>query len=69
MQSAMRVLVLDRVTGEIVVAWRKAGVRTVQLKGPAITRWLYREREFRGYVDIDLLVPDQDVEAAEEVGS
>jgi hypothetical protein len=67
MQSAMRVLVLDRVTGEIVVAWRKAGVRTVLLKGPAITRWLYREGEFRGYVDIDLLVPGEDVEAAEEV--
>ena len=37
------------------------------LKGPALTHWLYREGEFRGYVDIDLLVPDSDVEAAEKI--
>ena len=67
MQHAMRTLVLDRATAEIVVAWRGAGVRSVLLKGPAITRWLYRENEIRGYADIDLLVPDQEVEAAEEV--
>jgi hypothetical protein len=67
MQSAMRVLILDRGTAEIVLAWRRAGVRSVLLKGPALTRWLYREGEFRGYSDIDLLVPDSDVVAAEEV--
>jgi hypothetical protein len=67
MQSAMRVLVLDRATAEIVVAWRDAGVESALLKGPAITRWLYSEGEFRGYADIDLLVRDQQVEAAEEV--
>jgi hypothetical protein len=67
MQSAMRVLVLDRATAEIVAAWREAGVESVLLKGPAITRWLYTEGEFRGYADIDLLVADQHVEAAEEV--
>jgi hypothetical protein len=66
-QSAMRVLILDRGTAEIVLAWRRAGVRSVLLKGPALTRWLYREGEFRGYSDIDLLVPDSDVVAAEEV--
>ncbi|HEY3208216.1 MAG TPA: nucleotidyltransferase family protein [Actinomycetota bacterium] len=67
MQSAMRVLILDRGTAEIVLAWRRVGVRSVLLKGPALTRWLYREGEFRGYSDIDLLVPDSDVVAAEEV--
>jgi hypothetical protein len=67
MQHAMRTLVLDRATAEIVVAWRAAGVRSVLLKGPALTRWLYRENEMRGYADIDLLVPDQEVEAAEDV--
>jgi hypothetical protein len=67
MQSAMRVLILDRGTAEIVLAWRRAGVRSVLLKGPALARWLYREGEFRGYADIDLLVPDSDVETAEEV--
>jgi hypothetical protein len=66
-QSAMRVLILDRGTAEIVLAWSRAGVRSVLLKGPALTRWLYREGEFRGYSDIDLLVPDSDVAAAEEV--
>jgi hypothetical protein len=67
MQSAMRMLVLDRGTAEIVVAWRRAGVRSVLLKGPAHARWLYREGEFRGYSDIDLLVPDSDLATAEEV--
>jgi hypothetical protein len=67
MQHAMRTLVLDRATAEIVTAWRSAGVRSVLLKGPAITRWLYRENELRGYSDIDLLVPDPELELAEEV--
>jgi hypothetical protein len=67
MHATMRMLVLDRGTAEIVVAWRRAGVQSVLLKGPALTRWLYREGEFRGYVDIDLLVPDSDVGAAEDV--
>jgi hypothetical protein len=67
MQGAMRMLSLDRGTAEIVLAWRRAGVRSVLLKGPASTRWLYREGEFRGYADIDLLVPDSDVGTAEEV--
>jgi Uncharacterised nucleotidyltransferase len=67
MQSAMRVLTLDRGTAEIVHAWRRAGVRSVLLKGPALTNWLYREGEFRGYSDIDLLVPNPDVETAEDV--
>jgi hypothetical protein len=67
MQGAMRMLILDRGTAEIVLAWRRAGVRNVLLKGPALTHWLYREGEFRGYSDIDLLVPDSEVGAAEEV--
>ena len=67
MQHAMRTLVLDRATAEVVLAWRQAGVRSVMLKGPAIARWLYGEDERRGYSDIDLLVPDSEVEAAEDV--
>jgi Uncharacterised nucleotidyltransferase len=67
MEAAMRLLELDRGTAEIVLAWRRGGVRSVLLKGPAFARWLYREGEFRGYSDIDLLVPDSDVEAAEEI--
>jgi hypothetical protein len=67
MEAAIRMLELDRGTAEIVLAWRRAGVRNVLLKGPAITRWLYREDESRGYADIDLLVPDSDVGAAEGV--
>jgi hypothetical protein len=67
MQSAMRTLVLDRATAEVVDAWRRADVPSVLLKGPAITRWLYRDAEFRGYADIDLLVPDREVGRAEEV--
>ncbi|MBA3363019.1 MAG: nucleotidyltransferase family protein [Actinobacteria bacterium] len=63
----MRTLGLDRATAEVVLAWRRAGVRCVLLKGPALTRWLYREDEIRGYADIDLLVPVTEVEAAEEV--
>jgi hypothetical protein len=67
MQGTMRMLSLDRGTAEIVLAWRRAGVRSVLLKGPTSTHWLYREGEFRGYSDIDLLVPDSDVGAAEEI--
>ena len=37
------------------------------LKGPAVSRWLYREDEVRGYSDIDLLVPDPEVGAAERI--
>ena len=65
MQHAMRTLSLDRATAEVVFAWRQAGVRSVMLKGPAVSRWLYREDEVRGYSDIDLLVPDPEVGAAE----
>lgn len=67
MQATMRMLVLDRGAAEIVVAWRRAGVRSVLLKGPTSTHWLYGEGEFRAYSDIDLLVKDSDVGAAEEV--
>lgn len=37
------------------------------LKGPAVSRWVYREDEVRGYSDIDLLVPDPEVGAAEKI--
>lgn len=67
MQLTMRMFILDQATAEIVIAWRQAGVPSILLKGPALTRWLYREGELRGYSDIDLLVPDPRVEAAEEV--
>jgi Uncharacterised nucleotidyltransferase len=67
MEFAMRLLALDRATAEVVTALREQGVPSILLKGPAMSRWLYKEGESRGYADIDLLVPDHGVGDAESV--
>jgi hypothetical protein len=64
-QSAIRTLALDRITAQVVTALEGEGIRSILLKGPALARWLYRDDEWRGYVDSDLLVSPDDVIAAE----
>src|SRR4051794_2899859 len=58
---------VDAGTAEVLGAFEAAGVSSLVLKGPAIARWLYTERESRFYTDSDLLVRPRDVEAAERV--
>src|SRR5215211_7652465 len=57
-------LAVDAVTAEVVAALRAEHVRSIVLKGPAISRWLYREetRDPRTYDDLDLLIPPESAE-------
>jgi hypothetical protein len=59
-----RALDVDRVTAEVVTAFRRRGVRTILLKGPGLVRWLYDDGVPRSYVDADLLVAPGDIERA-----
>lgn len=60
-------LEIDRVTAEVVEAFRVAGIRSILLKGPALARWLFDRGSERSYVDCDLLVPVRSVDVAGEV--
>lgn len=60
-------MAVDGHTAEAVHALRAAGVEAVLLKGPAIARWLYDERESRPYSDADLLVAPETLTRAESV--
>ncbi len=60
-------LAQDVVTGEVVEAMRRRGVRPLLIKGPVLERWLYQDGTKRRHGDIDLVVAsDQfaDAEAA-----
>jgi hypothetical protein len=51
-------LAADAVAADVVREFGRRGIRTLVLRGPGITRWLYRDGD-RDYVDTDLLVePD-----------
>jgi hypothetical protein len=63
--KSARALAVDGWTGEAVDALERAGVPSLLLKGPAISRWLYDHGEERGYIDADLLVPPDARPAAE----
>jgi hypothetical protein len=58
--TAIEALQIDRVTGEVVRAFRGAGIHSILLKGPAIARWLYADGSPRPYMDTDLLVPPEE---------
>jgi hypothetical protein len=66
-QVLARTMATDRVTAEVVEAFRSAGIRSILLKGPAVARWLYDEGAVRSYLDCDLLVAPQDFESAERI--
>jgi len=57
-------LALDVMTAKAVEALRRAGVRSIVLKGPSIARWLYAEGSPRPYADTDLLVSPAELESA-----
>jgi hypothetical protein len=52
---AVRNLVIDRLTAEIVGAFVAEGIETLVLKGPVLAEWLY-PGEVRPYDDSDLMV-------------
>jgi Uncharacterised nucleotidyltransferase len=54
-------------TAEVLRAFEAAGVESLLLKGPSVSRWLYDSDEPRGYGDSDLLVAPNDLETAEDV--
>jgi putative nucleotidyltransferase-like protein len=62
--TAAASLRVDHATAEVLVAFRAAGVQALLLKGPSISRWLYRDGEVRPYRDSDLLVRPSDMTAA-----
>lgn len=63
---AVRCLVIDQVTAEVVGALAGAGIDSLLLKGPSLAAWLYPEGG-RSYVDTDLLVPPASFLPAQEV--
>jgi hypothetical protein len=61
---------IDAATATVVPALEAAGIRSIVLKGPALTRWLYDDGTPRPYADTDLLVaPDQLADAEHELSS
>jgi putative nucleotidyltransferase-like protein len=56
-----RMLVLDAAALELTGTLNEAGVETILLKGPSISRWVYWEDDFRPYSDLDLLVAPGDL--------
>jgi hypothetical protein len=60
-------LAVEATAAEIVGEFRRAGIRSILLKGPSLARWLYAPSSTRTSVDVDLLVATADREAAEEV--
>ncbi len=55
---------LDAGLAEVAVAFQRAGIRSVLLKGPAVARWLYDPSDSRRYSDIDLLLAAPDLPLA-----
>ena len=66
-QATMRVLLLERVLLSIVDVLDEAGIATRVLKGPAIARTLYADPSIRTFLDVDLLVSADDLDAAVSV--
>jgi hypothetical protein len=62
-----RNLVIDAVTAEAVQALEHAGIDSILLKGPAVTRWLYGGDDPAPYTDTDLLINPGDWNAAAAV--
>lgn len=63
---AVRCLIIDQVTAEVVGALVGAGIDSLLLKGPSLADWLYPEGG-RSYVDTDLLVAPASFLPAQEV--
>jgi hypothetical protein len=62
----MGTLAVDATTVEVLRAFRRAGCRSILLKGPTLQRELHRDGSRRGYSDTDLLVAPADLPRAAE---
>lgn len=60
----MWMLAVDSVTAEVMGALEDVGVECLLLKGPTVADWLYDDPAERPYVDSDVLVSPDGVEAA-----
>jgi hypothetical protein len=65
--DAAQNLAVDQVTREVVGALDTAGVRSILLKGPTFTSFLYRDGGSRPYADVDLLIAPATAHAARRV--
>jgi hypothetical protein len=59
-------LLADVTTARLLAALRQAGVRAIMLKGPVVAEWLY-QGAVRLYGDCDILVSEEELDAAEAV--
>jgi hypothetical protein len=60
-------MAIEATAAQAIGALRRAGIRTILLKGPSLARWLYDSETTRTAVDVDLLVAVADRPAAEAV--
>jgi hypothetical protein len=58
---------MDAATAEVLRAFSASGVRSLLLKGPALTGWIYPRDEPRSYMDVDLWIRPGDERAAEAI--
>ena len=63
--AVARALAVDRTTAEVVTGLDAAGVPSVLLKGPVLTKALYDDAAARTYADTDVLVPARLIRRAE----
>jgi Uncharacterised nucleotidyltransferase len=66
--ATVRRLAADALAAEVIEFFRAKEIRSILLKGPATTRWLYGGDDgVRMYRDVDLLVSPRDFDRAESV--
>jgi Uncharacterised nucleotidyltransferase len=66
--ATVRRLAADALASEVIEVFREKGIRSILLKGPATTRWLYGGDDgVRLYRDVDLLVAPSEFTRAESV--
>jgi putative nucleotidyltransferase-like protein len=53
------------VAGEISEALARVGIRSILVRGPSLTRWVYPPDRARSYLDVDLLIAPGSFAAAE----
>ena len=59
----------DVAAAELISTLDAAGIESILIKGPSVSRWLYDEAESRPYGDVDLLVPPERFSDAERVAA
>ena len=65
--NTFRMLQLTAEMEQVCGAFRERGIRTITLKGPALAHDLYGDVSMRTSKDLDILIPVQEVEAAERI--